>query len=162
MKSMCAAILLCQHHVEHGARACGSRVLRMRQVCDDPLEMYQGDLMTVNLNLAGVASSAVPQMCPCRHLDVIHLCAALPAASLPARCAWPCMWHLGQCKFCLRSQVSGSGGTHTKDSVVLALRVVNATPFHWESARYYVRRWYLLTPENAYGRAASYHGALRL
>lgn len=26
-----------------------------RQVCDDPLEMYQGDLMTVNLNLAGAA-----------------------------------------------------------------------------------------------------------
>lgn len=25
----------------------------MGQVCDDPLEMYQGDLMTVNLNLAG-------------------------------------------------------------------------------------------------------------
>lgn len=27
------------------------------QVCDDPLEMYQGDLMTVNLNLAGARPS---------------------------------------------------------------------------------------------------------
>ena len=27
----------------------------MCQVCDDPLEMYQGDLMTVNLNLAGAS-----------------------------------------------------------------------------------------------------------
>ncbi|KAK9822511.1 hypothetical protein WJX81_008348 [Elliptochloris bilobata] len=33
---------------------------RIGQVCDDPLEMYQGDLMTVNLNLAGLPAITVP------------------------------------------------------------------------------------------------------
>ena len=59
--SACKCVLnMLRTHVAH---ACGC----MRQVCDDPLEMYQGDLMTVNLNLAGVASSAMPQMC---HVDI--------------------------------------------------------------------------------------------
>ncbi len=30
-------------------------------MCDDPLEMYQGDLMTVNLNLAGAGPGGARQ-----------------------------------------------------------------------------------------------------
>ena len=51
---------------------------RLGQVCDDPLEMYQGDLMTVNLNLAG----ARPYSAHSRYIQTSDF----PETALPESC----------------------------------------------------------------------------